>query len=507
MPAIGRALRALLGSWLVLDFFGESRRSGQRSGGSSLTSTIFGQSFLALVLAALLVDERIGVTAYTAANLSLSTILAGLGAAASPTRADRRAANRLLLATAPLPRAVLPMARGLHGTLQLAMITIGIALPPAILSRHTVGGSWAGVPLYLSLAVVCAAVLAGMLDVVVRLVGRLAGPLQAGLAAGLLRALLLGGAFVGFALGIPHLDETVDALPGGPTAAWLWPPYHAARLMNGHLDGLAILLGVGLVLAAFAALLGEPEANAARRHPPRSGPFVWLTRALAPSGPLRGCTEYTGTMLYRSASFRARVLPLAGLPMAMVLLAFGQPDPREQLMLLGVVLQFPAIYTPFLAAFLPFTERAGARELFGTAPDFDLHTARVAATLAVSVRIHLPILVAGCAAALALGFEPLPVLGLLGSSWALATVAVRIGLRTLQDPPFTAAKETTPAIDHGGLMAGAVVLAGLGGVLAATFARWPWLGLAGLGAAGVAVWGLSRLASDAAGRARETRPA
>jgi hypothetical protein len=46
-----RKLAALVETWLILDFFGDARRTGEPS--SSLTSTIFTQSFLALVFAAL----------------------------------------------------------------------------------------------------------------------------------------------------------------------------------------------------------------------------------------------------------------------------------------------------------------------------------------------------------------------------------------------------------------------------------------------------------------------
>ena len=49
---IRRAVTALVHAWLVLDFFGDSRRTGH--GGSTLTTAACTNSFLGLVLAALL---------------------------------------------------------------------------------------------------------------------------------------------------------------------------------------------------------------------------------------------------------------------------------------------------------------------------------------------------------------------------------------------------------------------------------------------------------------------
>ena len=125
-----RAL-ALVRVWLLLDFFGESRRRNQP--GSTLTSTIFTQSFIALVIAAVLFDERARTVSYAAANLSLSTILVGMGLLADPQRSGRRLADRMLIATAPLGRATLPMARAMHGAFHITLVTTGMAIPPAIL--------------------------------------------------------------------------------------------------------------------------------------------------------------------------------------------------------------------------------------------------------------------------------------------------------------------------------------------------------------------------------------
>ena len=48
-------IRALVGTWLLLDFFGDARRSGGDA--STLTTSIFSQSFLSLGISALLFPE------------------------------------------------------------------------------------------------------------------------------------------------------------------------------------------------------------------------------------------------------------------------------------------------------------------------------------------------------------------------------------------------------------------------------------------------------------------
>ena len=45
-----KKIRALIHTWLLLDFFGDARRDGRE--GSALTTAIFGQSFLAFAIAA-----------------------------------------------------------------------------------------------------------------------------------------------------------------------------------------------------------------------------------------------------------------------------------------------------------------------------------------------------------------------------------------------------------------------------------------------------------------------
>ena len=84
-------IAALARTWLVLDFFGDARRAG-KGHGSSLTTTIFAQSFLALVFATLLYPD-VPPVPFAAANLCLSTLLVAIGALGDEARPNRRAAG------------------------------------------------------------------------------------------------------------------------------------------------------------------------------------------------------------------------------------------------------------------------------------------------------------------------------------------------------------------------------------------------------------------------------
>ncbi|MCA8966036.1 MAG: hypothetical protein KDC48_14215, partial [Planctomycetes bacterium] len=84
-------VRALIHAWLVLDFFGEARSTG--GAGSTLTTTIFSQSFLAFVFAALLYPETPPVP-FAAANLCLSSLLVAIGVLSDQEHRQRQRADR-----------------------------------------------------------------------------------------------------------------------------------------------------------------------------------------------------------------------------------------------------------------------------------------------------------------------------------------------------------------------------------------------------------------------------
>ena len=181
-------LRALVHAWLVLDFFGEARRSGGDA--STLTTTIFSQSFLSLGVSALLYPE-VPPVPFAAATLSVSTLLVALGAFDTEQPTHRRAADRILLATSPVSRLQAVLARCAHASFSTMLVTIGMALPPAILLACHESDPWK-VPFYILLACMCSGLAIAGLSVTLRAARALLGGHGAALVAGTGKALLLG---------------------------------------------------------------------------------------------------------------------------------------------------------------------------------------------------------------------------------------------------------------------------------------------------------------------------
>ncbi len=482
----------LVHTWLLLDFFGDSRRRGQDS--SSLTSAIFTQSFIALVAAGLLFDADATPVSYAAANLSLSTLLVGIGALSAPERFDRRVADRLIIATAPLPRYLLPLARALHSSFFLVLITTGMAIPPAILMYWVSGHQLWTVIGYLCFANISAGLVAATVAGLIRFWVRVHSPERAALLAGSFKAILLGGGFVGFAVCLPHLQETVAELPIPAAAVLAWPPYWGGRWLAAPIEGwlfLVTAIGTGLLLFVAFVAIGEPERQEHGRIKRRRSLTAALDRHFAPAGPLLGTTRYVATMLGRSPGFRARVLPLFGLPLAMLVLALWESDATGQQLLLGIALQFPAIYLPFLVVFLPFCDGESSASTFETSPHHSLALAREAGLIALATHILLPVQL------LALPIVALSELGLLAAlslaafSWGLSVLVASLALRSLPCIPFTAVADEDAPLEFGGLIGAAIGLALLGGSFALIAPGLAGLGL-GLGMSGMAYHRLRR---------------
>lgn len=485
-----KAVLGLVHAWLLLDFFGESRTRGADS--STLTTTIFGQSVLGFVVAALLFPD-VPLVAFAAANLSVSTLLVGIGTLAEPDRLARLRADRLLTGTAPLSPIALACARLLHGGFHLALVTVGVALSPAILAVWLTGSVWVALA-HLVWACVLAGLLAGTLSVLLLAAAWRLGPLRAQLVAGSARALLLGGLVVGFFACVGRLRGGPDDLP---LPAWLvaaWPPYRAARWLAdpaGEAWVLAAALGAGLVLLAAHARL---ERLAMRPRPaPRRAPRATTrleARLAGPAGPLLGVTGFVAAMLTRSPGFRAKVLPLAGVPAALVLLALLDPDPRAGTLLLGITLQFPAIYLPILVAFLPAADQERTAWVFETSPAADRAAilGRKAALLVLFGHVLAPLHAAGWVLLAASGVPPLDALILSTFSLGVAVLAAEVALRRLDRIPFTA-EDADPRLEAGDVLAFGLVLALAGGLAAHLADSLTGAALAA-GAAGLAAWRL-----------------
>ncbi|MHC5062756.1 MAG: hypothetical protein ACYTG5_02135 [Planctomycetota bacterium] len=457
--------RALVSTWLQLDFFGEGRDPEQ--GGSSLTTTIFTQSFMALLFAALIFDGDAMPIAFAAANLSLSTMLVGMSAIADQETYRRRIADRVLLETAPISRLIPPLARALHSGFQICLVTIGMALPPGILLYWVSGHQLWVVPAYLILACALAGIFAASFHLLIRIMLRLLGQGRTWLIAGSMRGLLLMGLILAMATCLPHLQDTAADLPFGAELTMAWAPYWAARWLAAPIDGAIFLLpiiGLATLLYLAFAWIGSREKNIAK--PLRSGDGILqrIDRSLARSGPLLGCTCFVAKMLYRSPGFRARVLPLFGLPLAMVLLAFWSEEGREAMFLLGVSLQFPAIYLPFLILFLPQADHEASAWLFETSPEHGVSLAREASLIALSTRILLPVHALALLIMLMTGVDWLMCISLAGFSWGTAVIVASIQIRNLHDMPFTVEGEALEGgMEFGGLVGLGMALAVIGG--------------------------------------------
>lgn len=462
-------LASLVHAWLVIDFFGEARRSG--GAGSTLTTTVFTQSFLALVFATLLYPETAPVP-FAAANLCLSSLLLGLGALSDTESRNRTLADQVLLATAPIGRTGVQLARAAYGAFYICLLTIGMALPPAVLLAFLQQDFWLA-PAYLLAACACSGLAAGILGVILRWSRRLLGTMRTALLLGTLKALALGFGLVLFALALPQLRHDAAALPIGRFGAELLPPYHCARLLADPLGEawrwLPLLAG-GVGLLVLGALAGEGE-NARSERIARGGLLHRLDRVLAPSGPRLGLTAFVATMIWRSPGFRARVLPLFGMPAAMAYLALQGGDERGRQIFLGIVLQFPAIYLPFLIAFLPRADQPDTAWVFDSGPALPLAMIRGATWRALVTHVLVPIHALGLALLLASG-QPV-VAAVSGAAFALGvgTLIAQPMLERLHVMPFTWSGDEEGA-DLGGLMAFALALAVVGAGFAAL--PWPW---------------------------------
>ncbi|MBL8754324.1 MAG: hypothetical protein JNK15_13565 [Planctomycetes bacterium] len=453
---------ALVRTWLVLDFFGDARRTG-KGHGSSLTTTIFAQSFFGLVFAALLYPDTPPVP-FAAANLCLSTLLVAIGALGDESRPERRAADDHLLHTAPVSRGAIAWARASHAAFAVMLVTIGMALAPAILLAQLTGDGLQ-VPAYIGGACVCSGLATGTLGVVARAASRWLGPARTALLTGTVKAVLLGSGLVAFATLLPLLRGTVDSLPFGGSLVSALPPYAIARWLAApatEWPRLAELLGAGVGLLLLAvAVAGQPSPHGQRVR--GRNPAAWLLRRLSAPGRHRGLAEFVAASMWRSAAFRARVLPLLGIPAAMLLLQLrnrGGSD-RDGFTLACVLLQLPAIYLPFVIAFLPRGDQPGTAWIFGLAPGLSRELLHDATWRALVTHVLLPVhlLVAGFVAAS--GASGVALLPAAVFAAGVAVLAARRQVRTLTTMPFTQANEPDGTLDLGTLFGGAAVLGGL----------------------------------------------
>jgi len=500
------AVKTLVHTWLTLDFFGDARRRGGAS--STLTTTIFTQSFLALIVAALLYPETPPIP-FAAANLSLSSLLVAIGLLGDEDRIGRRRANQVLLGTSPVRARDVVMARTGHAAFYICLITTGMALPPAILLGCLLGSAGQAIG-YIVLACACSGLAAGALAVTMRLATRLLGHARAALLGGTIKALLLGGGLALFALGLQQLRGTASDLPIGRQGAELLPTYQAARLLNdplGELWRLGALLGAGLVLLTLAVLLGEREVEraATARH---GSPLRRGLRWLAGKGPRLGLAEFVATAMWRSPGFRARVLPLLGLPAGMVYLMLHDGGQDHAFVFVCVLLQLPAIYLPFLIAFLPRADQENTGWVFDQAPPVALELVRDATWRALVTHVLVPVHALAALILVPLSGAMVETATASLFSLALATLAARPMCGALPSIPFSDDAAGEPATDLGSLFPFALALL----AVAITYGAFltPAMRYAvTVGATALSIWTLCRrpATTEGAPAATTSRPA
>ncbi|MCR9248188.1 MAG: hypothetical protein NXI31_24420 [bacterium] len=477
-----KTARSLIHAWLVLDFFGDARRTGGNS--STLTTTIFTQAFLALVFAALLYPETPPIP-FAAANLCLSSLLISVSVLGDQDRLDRQRADAILLGTSPVRPVHVVLARAGHAAFYVALLTIGMALPPAILLGFLEDSAAAGIA-YVGLACICSGLATGALAVALGLVARLVGPQRAVLFGGTIKALLLGGGIALFALGLQNLRGTAADLPFGRAFAEILAPYHAARLLqfpDTEAWRAAVLVLAMLVLGLLALLTVAGDGGTLLRT--RSGgPLTRLLQRIAGRGPTLAIAEFTAVNMWRSPGFRARVLPLLGLPAGMIYLSLRGDDAaaatdddgsNRSFVFLCLLLQLPAIYLPFLIAFLPRADQDNTGWVFDQAPPVPLVTVRDAAWRALVTHVLVPVHAIAGALLVATSPQPLDVAFAALFSFGVAVVISRPMCAALRRIPFTDDSAAEPATDLGSLFPFALLLLGLAmiyGLLLQGYARY-----------------------------------
>ena len=461
----------LVQAWLLLDFFGDARRSGADSG-SSLTTTIMWQALLAFGFAILLYPD-VPPVPFAAANLCLSTLLVGVGSLGDEQRPLRLAADETLLAGAPVTNLTVTLARSGHAAFHLGLVTAGMAISPAILLGHLTGAPSQAVG-YLAAACACAGLVGAGLATGRALLAAAFGDARATLAMGTVKAALLGGGFVMFALALRQLDGVADDLPIGRLGAELLPTYHAARLLAAPtaeawrlLPWAAVALGLLALNASLRSLGGRARTRVSRRQP-----LLRLLRCITGPGPSRGVAEFVAVQMWRSAGFRARVLPLLGLPAGMVFLTLGgEGDGGDPYPLLCLLLMLPAIYLPFLIAFLPRSDQAGTGWVFGHAPALSRATVSDATWRALTTHVLLPTYAMALVLVVAIGPDRADRAAAVTYSFAMATLAAKLMSR-IDRVPFTDDREEDRGLDLGALMTGALALGLVGALFGAALAPW-----------------------------------
>ena len=132
-----------------------------------------------------------------------------------------------------------------------------------------------------------------------------------------------------------------------------------------------------------------------------------------------------------------------------------------------MTLQFPAIFLPFLVAFMPRSDHEGAGWVFEQSPHVTPALFRAASLIALTTHVIVPVHATALVAVIAFGELTLAAVGFAAAlsvfSTGIAILVAQVSVQRLEHMPFTVDEDSNEADgEMGSLLTGAIVLALLG---------------------------------------------
>ena len=376
--------RALLTAWITIDFFGANRKRGEKGSGS-LSTTIFRQGFLSFIFAAMSY-QGISELRYLAGTLGFTAMFAVLTTLDVFAERNEEAPERDLLGTCPISSLQLQLARAVHLSLFLLIISFGLAIAPGILACWVTGSVWS-LPLYLLLSLLVSTCMCGLVQIPILLVARLRGRARASGVAALVRSLCIGSAFFGLALGYRAMVSGPGEFPGGMAVLQSLPPYWFARAFQ-VLEGKAspdiffVLASACpfVVLGLYVLVASLPQRRPSEHSRKRGGQtiLVAIGKLFCKRAHELGMLQFILSLMARERSFRLLALPILCLPLGMMLFS----DAQSGTLFFGLMHNLPTAYLPFLLAALPYSDNHKAAWLLDTAIEPPLLSSRRGAQIA-----------------------------------------------------------------------------------------------------------------------------
>lgn len=283
----------------------------------------------------------------------------------------------------------LHLARTAHLCLALAVLSLGVLVPAALLAK---GWDWSARVELVALGLGQSLAIAAALLLVQALLRGRAQALLVLVQIALFVAVLLGGS-----LGLRKAPEMKDWVsPAAETGLALFPPaWFAAPLGETPPHPLWSWAAPALTLLALGVLVATPAPPVLRFRKSVST----LSRALEPvrrlalrcwvRGSERASFEWLFEALPREREFVLRTYPLLAVPVAFVWISGRGESATAQQDWLALLLFLPGAYLPLLAAHAPGSESFRARWILDTAP-LERDTLDAGAIKALTVRFLVP---------------------------------------------------------------------------------------------------------------------